>query len=209
MNNYNGKLIAIEGIDASGTTTLANNIQQRSEIDAFRNGVSDEWIFTKEPSDGLYGSSVRESLSGGEATPADFFGFLADRYEHMDNVIEPALKEGKYVVTDRYDLSTYAYQSKVLDEELDIMRPTEYIEEMTYHFTIEPDLYIYLDLSVDKVFERMGDGSKEKYEVEDRLKEARRIYNYMVEKKDNAVTIPAAWDEEGVLDEAWLSICNL
>lgn len=121
MNDYDGTLIAAEGLDGSGTSTLIDNLKEEySDNDGF--------VFTKEPSDLYYGQAVRERLSmENDATPADFFAFLADRYQHCDEVIEPALEDGKTVITDRYALSTYAYQSKVLDDELGIIDPAKYL----------------------------------------------------------------------------------
>lgn len=194
MNDYDGTLIAAEGLDGSGTSTLIDNLKEEYSD-------NDDFIFTKEPSDLYYGKAVRERLSmENDATPADFLAFLADRYQHCDEVIEPALEEGKVVITDRYALSTYAYQSKVLDEELGIIDPAKYIDEMTYHFTIEPDLYLYLSVDVATSIERsQGD---EKYEMPDKLKEAKRIYDYKCDEKENVIRIPGTWDEEGVFEEA-------
>lgn len=193
MNDYDGTLIAAEGLDGSGTSTLIDNLKEEySDNDGF--------VFTKEPSDLYYGQAVRERLSmENDATPADFFAFLADRYQHCDEVIEPALEDGKTVITDRYALSTYAYQSKVLDDELGIIDPAKYIDEMTYHFTIEPDLYIYLSIDVDTALSRIA--ADEKYEKRERLEEAKRIYDYVVHEKDNVKRISGKWDEEEIFEE--------
>lgn len=200
MNNYNGNLIAVEGLDGAGSTTLIDNLKEEYSD-------NDEFVFTKEPSDGYYGKSIRERLSSeNDATPADFFGFLADRYQHCNEVIEPALEEGKTVITDRYALSTYAYQSKVLDEHLGIINPMQYIDEMTYHFTIEPDLYLYLEVDVDTALER-SDGD-EKYEEREKLEEANRIYRYLNEEMENILRIPGTWPEEAVFEEAKIWIDN-
>jgi len=194
MNNYSGTLVAIEGLDGAGGTTLINKLKE--EYSDNKNV-----IFTKEPSDLYYGKCIRERLSSeNDGTPADFFGFLADRYQHCDEIIEPALQEGKVVITDRYALSTYAYQSKVLDEQLGIIDPMEYIDNLTYHFTIEPDIYLYLSVDVDTALERSeGD---EKYEKRESLSEAKRIYDYLSEEKENIMTIPGTWDEDAVFEEA-------
>lgn len=198
MNEYDGILVAIEGLDGSGGTTLINNLKEEYKS-------NDEFVFTQEPSNGYYGEVIRENLSSeNNATPADFFAFLADRYQHCDEVIEPALEEGKTVITDRYALSTYAYQSKILDEELGIINPTKYIDEMTYHFTIEPDIYLYLDVDVDTALDRSE--RDEKYEKRDRLEEAKRIYDYSCREKENIMRIPGIWDEEAVFEEAKLWI---
>lgn len=191
MNDYEGTLVAVEGIDGSGKGTLVDNL---------KNEYPDA-IYTKEPSDGFYGKAIRDRLETEDnATPADFYGFLSDRYEHCDNLIKPALESGEMVVTDRYALSTYAYQSKILDEELGLVDPIGYIDDMTYHFTIEPDLYIYLSIDVDTALERID--TDDKYEKRENLKEAKRMYDYLTDRKDNIVRIPGQWSEEGIVEEA-------
>lgn len=198
MHKYKGTLICVEGIDGSGKGTLIDKLQQYYSD-------SEEVIFTREPSDGFYGKAIRDRLKNdNEPTPADFFLFLADRYDHCENVIRPALKEGKTVITDRYALSTYAYQSKVLDEDLGLTHPFDYIDDMTYHFTIEPDLYLYLGIGVEEALRRSD--AEEKYENRERLEEAKRVYDYFNREKENMVRIPASWSEEAVLEEASIHI---
>jgi len=192
MNSYEGNFIAVEGIDGCGTTTLCENLQGE---------LNGGYIWTKEPSEGIYGQFVRERLNDDEATPADFFAFLADRYEHCANVIEPALENGTNVITDRYDLSTYAYQSRMLDEELGIIDPFNYIDEMSYHFSVEPDIYFYIQISVDEAIARMNN-MNDKYETRERLEEAKRVYDYLSNEKDNIHRIPGKWSKNDITREA-------
>jgi dTMP kinase len=198
MNNCEGSLIAIEGIDGAGTTTLVNNLKEKYKD-------REDVLFTKEPSDRYYGKQIREKLSdGSEPRAADFFAFLADRCDHCCQVIKPALEDGKLVITDRYALSTYAYQSKVLDNQLDIIDPMKYIDEMTYHFTIEPDAYIYLNIGPVDALDRIN--PKDRYEKREILKEAKKIYDYCAEEKENVYTIPALWEEGNIAEEVEMVI---
>lgn len=192
-NTYNGKLVAAEGIDHSGKTTVIENLQHE---------LGNNWHYTKEPSDGKYGQYVRETLSDNHnPSPADFYLFLADRYEHCNNVIRPTLEHGTNILCDRYHLSTFAYQSRVLDEQLKIIDPFKYIEEMTGHFVIEPDLTIYVDIPVDVALQRMDDDA-EKYEKKERLTEAKRVYDYFADAKDHVVRVDGTMSEENVLGAA-------
>jgi dTMP kinase len=198
MNDYQGTLVCVEGIDGAGTTTLVEKLENEYP----------DATCTKEPSDGFYGKAIRDRLEKeNNATPADFYAFLADRYEHCDNVIEPSLESGQMVISDRYALSTYAYQSKILDEELGLINPIDYIDDMTYHFTIEPDLYIYLSIDVDTALERID--TDDKYEKRENLKEAKRMYDYLTQQKDNIVSIPGQWDEQGIFEEAKMWIGDI
>jgi dTMP kinase len=190
-NNYKGTLVAVEGIDGAGTTTAIEKLKDRIGTDGI--------VYTQEPSDGVYGQFVRERLSDDETSPSDFFAFLADRYDHCENVIKPALEDGKVVITDRYDLSTYAYQSKVVDEQLGVIDPVKYIDEMTYHFTIYADQYYYIDVSVDTAMERI-DGD-EKYEVRERLEEAKRVYDGLCDRNENIHRVNGRWSPEEIAEK--------
>lgn len=188
------KLIAIEGIDRCGKSTLISGLQKELSYD--------NWFFTQEPSDGYYGQLVRDSLSNvTKPTPSEFFLFLADRYEHHKNVIEPAMYDGKNVITDRYYLSTLAYQSKVVDEGMNMIKPLEYIDYVSGPFTVQSDVTLYIDVPVDVSMERMGE-DREKYENRDRLEEAKRIYDYYADTHDNIVRLDGTLPEEELLEEA-------
>lgn len=201
MNSYEGTLVALEGIDGSGTSTLTKNLRRGMDRKGYYSLPLDA-IYTEEPSDNRYGGFVRDSLeSDSEPSVADFFTFLADRVRHTQNTIEPQLSRGAAVISDRYALSTYAYQSKVLDEQLGLVDPFQYIDELTGHFTIPADLYIYLDIDVDLAMERVGDDT-DKYEQRERLEEAKRVYDYFAEEKDNVHVIPGDKSEWKIHEEA-------
>jgi dTMP kinase len=98
--------IVIEGLDGTGTTTLAGLL-----ADALK--ARDQRVrLTAEPTDGPFGRLLRRHLSGAitldPATAALIF--TADRQDHLMGLIRPALAAGRWVVSDRYMLSTLAYQ---------------------------------------------------------------------------------------------------
>jgi dTMP kinase len=102
-----GSLIAMEGVDGSGKTTqarlLAEALQTRGR----------QVVLTQEPSPGPTGQKLRQYLQGPERylTPhQELELFIADRREHLHQVILPALERAYLVVTDRYFYSTAAYQ---------------------------------------------------------------------------------------------------
>ena len=100
-----GVLIAFEGIDGAGKTTQARRLQER----LLRGGC--DVLATKEPTDGRWGALIRASATNGRL-PADeeLAAFMADRREHVSEVIRPALEAHKVVIIDRYYFSTAAYQ---------------------------------------------------------------------------------------------------
>ncbi|TMA32364.1 MAG: dTMP kinase [Deltaproteobacteria bacterium] len=101
-----GRLIALEGLDGCGKTT------QAARIAGALRARGREVVVTREPSDGPIGTKIR-ALARGAAPPdaeRELALFTDDRREHVALVIEPALAAGRWVITDRYFLSTVAYQ---------------------------------------------------------------------------------------------------
>lgn len=105
-----GRFIVLEGIDGSGTTTQGQALVAGFE----RAGLRAH--FTHEPSALPIGRLLRQLLSSGpelERPEWDAMAllFAADRMQHVTREIEPLLARGVTVVSDRYDLSSLAYQS--------------------------------------------------------------------------------------------------
>jgi dTMP kinase len=107
-----GRFIVLEGLDGAGTTTQAAAISQvlRSE--------GQPVLVTMEPSRGPIGALIRQALThrvglpGGAPLTAEALAllFAADRVDHLAAEIEPALRDGAVVLSDRYLLSSLAYQ---------------------------------------------------------------------------------------------------
>lgn len=110
-----GKFLVLEGIDGSGTTTQAALLAAALEARGC------PVVLTREPTERAIGSLLRAALqhrltlpSGEAATlPAGSLAllFAADRLDHLEHVVEPALARGAVVISDRYDLSSLVYQS--------------------------------------------------------------------------------------------------
>ncbi len=130
-----GRFFVFEGIDGTGKSTqvrmLAQSLRQRG-LDV---------VETFEPSDGPHGRRLREMFGRRhELTPEEELAlFMADRLDHVERVIKPALAAGKTVVCDRYYLSTAAYQGAAGADAGEIIRKNR-------EFAPEPDLFIILEL---------------------------------------------------------------
>lgn len=155
-----GFFICIEGLDGSGKTThthrLVRNLQKR-EFDS---------VYTTEPSEGEIGKFIRASvLQGRQRVPRVVEGvlFAADRVEHLEKDVKPALREGKIVVSDRCVYSSLAYQGAA---GLDL----EWIEEIN-RFALPPDLALYIDVPPEVVVKRI----RRKKSVMERLETQRRV----------------------------------
>ncbi|HUQ08611.1 MAG TPA: dTMP kinase [Kofleriaceae bacterium] len=105
------KLIVLEGLDGAGTTTQARRL---GDALAARGKTAH---VTREPSDGPVGRLIREMLTGGHAITGQSisqatFGllFAADRLDHVQREVEPALAAGHVVISDRWYHSSLAYQ---------------------------------------------------------------------------------------------------
>jgi len=160
-----GKFIALEGIDGSGTTTQVKLLHKALK------GQGREVVLTAEPSGGPIGVVIREILRGNAETPPEALAllFAADRVDHWNNSIRPALERGNWVITDRYLLSSIVYQSLDCD--------AEWVRDINSRVGV-PDLNILLDLPVDKALsrlERRGE-SPELFEKKDKLEKIRNLY---------------------------------
>jgi dTMP kinase len=131
-----GLLIAFEGIDGTGKSSqiglLAATLEQ----------LGHRVVITREPTDGRYGRKIRSLFTGrARISPAEELElFMADRREHVREVIEPALRNGLVVLTDRYYLSTAAYQGAAGQDPEAIMAANE-------AFAPAPDLVLLLTLT--------------------------------------------------------------
>ena len=131
--NRTGMLIAFEGIDGVGKTT-----QLRLLAEALTK-MGHNVISTREPTNGPFGQKIRQVLvNRNEVSPEEELElFMADRREHVKKLISPSLSKGKIVITDRYYLSTAAYQGAAGRDEEDILKRNE-------AFAPIPDLVLLL-----------------------------------------------------------------
>lgn len=108
---HRGSLIALEGIDGSGTTTQAHLLTDWLNRNAETGAAAAH--ATQEPSGGPIGQLLRRLLKDPLGCPSSAMAllFAADRVDHLAREIEPQLASGVDVVTDRYVYSSLAYQS--------------------------------------------------------------------------------------------------
>lgn len=152
---FPGVFVVVEGIDGSGSTThtklLGKALRQR--------GL--KVVETCEPSPGPIGALIRQVLQRrlfvADATGPRAFAwstmallFAADRMDHLDSTIVPALREGAVVLSDRYDLSSLAYQSVTAPNGEKVV---PWIRELNAA-ALRPDLTVVIDVSVEVAEER-------------------------------------------------------
>lgn len=164
-----GCLIALEGIDGTGKSTqiamLADLLRQEG-LDV---------VATREPTDGAYGQQIRRLYQDRESVSRqdELALFLADRREHVDQVIAPALALGKVVITDRYYFSTAAYQGVVGFDPETIICQNEL-------FAPVPDLVILIELTPAQAVMRIQQYRQESlnhFEQEESLRQVAEVFN--------------------------------
>jgi dTMP kinase len=159
-----GMLIVFEGIDGTGKSTHAKRLA------SYFSSLGREVVLSHEPTNGPWGRKLRESASTGRlGAEEELEYFLRDRKEHVEQLINPSLADGKVVILDRYYFSTMAYQG------LRGFDP-EQIRQKNEAFAPVPDLLIVLDLDVDLALQRItgrGDQANhfEKREALEKIRE--------------------------------------
>lgn len=143
-----GLFITFEGADGSGKTT------QIELLDEYLLGKKKKTLLTREPGSRGLGTKIREILlnyEGEVSSTAESFLFLADRAQHVDRIIKPALEEGRIVLCDRHTDSTLAYQG--YGRQLDIER-IKYLNDIATG-GLKPDLTIVFDVDVETSMARI------------------------------------------------------
>ncbi len=193
--------IAIEGLDGSGGTTQSHLLKEWLE----QNGQNVH--LTREPSEGPVGkfiksallSNAQERVLGENIFP---YLFAADRQDHLDHEIFPALKEGKFVITDRYYHSSLAYQGLTLG--------IPFVANLNSVFR-KPDLTLILWLQPEVSFERIKirGAPVERYETLDHLRSIEEAYRSVLAhcraQGENIIRV----DARGTIDEVHQKVVAL
>jgi len=150
IEQLRNKLIVFEGQDSTGKSSVANLLNEHLN----KNGIPS--VFTFQPGDTAYGThavlmrSMCKDKRYNLHPLANFFAFQLDRVEQTAKVVVPALEEGKTVISDRWNYSTYAYQlyGQQLIEKLNM--PKEVAEWLleTAIISRKPDMVFYFPLKV-------------------------------------------------------------
>lgn len=146
MQTIKPKFIVIEGGEGSGKSSLISYAKEY-----FGNKI----IVTREPGGSDYAEVIREvalknSLAKQACSETMMCLMFAARYDHIKNKIQPALNEGKIVISDRFDGSSFAYNVWAQSEGR--------IEKLFWNLrdvmSIKPDMYIFVDVDIEEGLKR-------------------------------------------------------
>jgi dTMP kinase len=188
-----GRLLVLEGIDGSGTTT------QTERLVAHLRQHGRKAMATREPSAGPVGRLLREILLGQHriSQGASMDGrtmallFAADRLDHLQREVEPLLNDGVDVVTDRYLMSSLAYQAEEADR--------DWVATLARRVRV-PDLTILLDIPIEVAAQRRALAGRpvERYDADSYLARVAENYRRLARTDVTAVILDGSVDREQV-----------
>lgn len=194
-----GKFIAFEGSDGSGKTTILNNVEKF----LIENNI--DFIITREPGGTKISEEIREILLSNDnsemSARTEALLYSASRAQHVDELILPNLQKGKLVISDRYVLSSLAYQG--FGRELGYDSVKEINDFATDN--LSPDYTFFFNVDPITVLKR-----KRNNFVTDRLENEsnsyhNKVYNGYQEilkrNKDNLIIIDASKSIEEVTEQ--------
>ena len=199
VTRVRGRFLVLEGIDGSGTTT------QLDRAVVYVSSLGFPALATREPSTGPIGRLLREALLGRLGMPegASVDGrtmallFAADRIDHLQREVEPHLASGTTVISDRYLLSSLAYQAEEAEREwvLGLARGI-----------LRPDLTLFLDLRVEIAAQRRAAAGRpvERYDADSYLAKVSANYRSLARQDPSVLTLDGAASK----DEVTAAMCR-
>lgn len=185
------KFIVIEGLEGAGKTTARDTV-----VDELRQQGIEDIVFTREPGGTPLAEKLRDLVKQGVENEkltdkAEVLMLYAARVQLVDNVIKPALARGAWVVGDRHDLSSQAYQGGGRGIDSRLMQSLR----DTVLGGFKPDLTLYLDLPPAIGLERARSrGALDRIEQESLafFERTRARYLALAEQDDSIITVDAS-----------------
>jgi dTMP kinase len=201
-----GKFITFEGIDGSGKSTQLRMLASELRLRGF------DVLATCEPGGTPLGRRLREAFLETEETVAplaELLLFAADRAQHVNFLVKPALESNKIVISDRYSDATAAYQGagRGFDEQT--------IKQVIRLATggLKPDLTLFFDISVNEAISRTNsrsDGGEQKNRMDSETVEfyerVRTAYLQIAENEPERFRVVEA---SGAVDEIKMKVSEL
>lgn len=186
--------ISMEGIDGCGKTLMTEKLCLYLK----EKGI--DYVRTREPGGCAVSDKCRDILLNSEYLDnrCEVMLFLASRAQHVSEVIRPAIKEGKWVITDRYADSFVAYQS--FGRGFDLDRITEFNDFACY--SLYPDITFYLDIDVETSLARQTDPDRISVSDNTFYQKIKDGFDYLCDRyTDRFVRIDASLNVEEVFEQ--------
>ena len=188
------KLIVLEGIDGSGTSTQIELLNRVLSSQGFSVNISGE------PTKSVIGQEIRKILAAKEPSSQREFAqlallFAADRMRHINEVIIPSLDKYDFVLLDRYVMSSLVYQG--------LYQPIEWIKQIN-SYALLPDLTIVLDVSIEEAVKRLSlrQTTKDFFEESKLLEKFRQRYLHFAKlDEQNSIVIDGTSNKDEVLSQ--------
>ncbi|EOG2427351.1 dTMP kinase [Proteus mirabilis] len=193
----NSKFIVIEGLEGAGKTSAIQTV-----VDTLKQQGITDLAFTREPGGTPLAEKLRElikqGIKGEKVTDkAELLMLYAARVQLVENVIKPALAQGKWVIGDRHDLSSQAYQGGGRGIDKALMKSLR----DTVLDDFKPDLTLYLDLDPAVGLARArarGELDRIEKESMDFFYRTRERYQALAKEDASIITIDASQDIDKV-----------
>ena len=202
-----GRFITFEGGEGGGKTT------QIQYLEKALHDIGIDVVSTREPGGTLAAEEIRQLLVAGSPNrwlpKTELLLHCSARVEHINYVIEPALRSGRWVISDRFHDSTAAYQGYGLELGPELVDTLHNL----LHENFRPDLTLILDVPIELGLQRTKKrkGSDERYEQMDitfheRLRSG--FLNIAKKEPSRCVVIDASKDEEAVFKQVKDAVNN-
>ncbi|MFT8229651.1 MAG: dTMP kinase [Enterobacterales bacterium] len=188
-----GKFIVIEGIDGSGKTSAVSHV-----VNVLHDYGIKNIICTHEPGGTLLGEKLRSLIKTHIYNEkinnySELLMIYASRVQLVENVIKPSLYKGIWVVSDRYNLSSQAYQAGGRKIDMNVLNTL-------FNLTLKnflPDLTLYLDVPVkiglSRIYNRLKKSKSDRIESEsiNFFERTRKKYKELSVNNNKIITINA------------------
>jgi dTMP kinase len=201
------KFIAIEGVEGAGKSTVIEAIQSY-----FNKNISERSVFTREPGGTEIAEKIRLLLIDKDnkeslCSEAELLLMYASRVQHFNNLINPELKRDSWVISDRFNWSSLAYQGGGRGVNLDSILSLDKL----FLSEAQPGLIIYLDIDPVIGLQRIKNRNQLDRFEEEKLhffNNARDVYLRLCKSYKNSILIDSSLEKNIVIDNVIRSISD-